>query len=62
MTFVGELLPFQPEAVNKMMIRHKMLVAYDLGLGKTVLTIAAIENLMDQGEITEPGKIGRAHV
>jgi len=41
--FVGTLLPYQPEAVDKMTERGKMLVAYDLGLGKTVLTIAAIE-------------------
>lgn len=37
--------------------REKMLVAYDLGLGKTVLTIAAIERLMDEGRITEPGLV-----
>ena len=55
MTFSGTLLPFQPEAVEKMISRKKMLVAYDLGLGKTVLTIAAIEELMDKKEITEPG-------
>ena len=35
--------------------RQSMLVAYDLGLGKTVLTIAAVERLMDEGRITEPG-------
>jgi SNF2 family DNA or RNA helicase len=34
-----------------------MLVAYDLGLGKTVLTIAAIERLMDNSEITAPGLV-----
>ena len=34
-----------------------MLVAYDLGLGKTVLTIAALERLMDEGSITSPGLI-----
>lgn len=37
--------------------RNKMLVAYDLGLGKTVLTIAAIERLMDERKISEPGLI-----
>ena len=57
MSFVGTLLPYQPEAVDKMCARSKMLVAYDLGLGKTVLTIAAIERLMDEREITEPGLI-----
>jgi SNF2 family DNA or RNA helicase len=55
MTFTGTLLPYQPEAVDAMTSRGKMLVAYDLGLGKTVLTIAALEQLMDSGDITEPG-------
>ena len=57
MTFTGTLLPYQPEAVDKMCERKKMLVAYDLGLGKTVLTIAAIERLMDERKIGEPGLI-----
>lgn len=55
--FKGTLLPYQPEAVDKMVDRHKVLVAYDLGLGKTVLTIAAVEQLMDEGKITEPGLV-----
>ena len=55
MTFKGTLLPYQPEAVDAMCERGSMLVAYDLGLGKTVLTIAAIERLMDEKKITEPG-------
>lgn len=57
MTFKGTLLPYQPEAVDRMCDRSKMLVAYDLGLGKTVLTIAAIERLMDENKIKEPGLI-----
>lgn len=57
MTFTGTLLPYQPEAVDRMISRHKVLVAYDLGLGKTVLTIAAVENLMDSGDIKEPGMV-----
>ena len=57
MSFVGTLLPYQPEAVDKMCERGKMLVAYDLGLGKTVLTIAAVERLMDERKVTEPGLI-----
>jgi len=57
LTFTGTLLPYQPEAVDRMCERKKMLVAYDLGLGKTVLTIAALERLMDEGKITEPGII-----
>lgn len=57
MTFTGTLLPYQPEAVEAMCQRGKMLVAYDLGLGKTVLTIAALEQLMDSGSVREPGII-----
>ena len=57
MSFKGSLLPYQPEAVDRMCERHKVLVAYDLGLGKTVLTIAAIERLMDEKKIKEPGLI-----
>ena len=57
MTFKGTLLPYQPEAVERMCERTKMLVAYDLGLGKTVITIAAIERLMDENKVTEPGLI-----
>ena len=57
MTFTGTLLPYQPEAVERMVERKKMLVAYDLGLGKTVLTIAAIERLRDGGKIKGPGLI-----
>ncbi len=57
MTFTGTLLPYQPEAVDRMCQRGRMLVAYDLGLGKTVLTIAAIERLMDENKIKEPGLI-----
>lgn len=57
MSFKGTLLPYQPEAVDKMCERGKVLVAYDLGLGKTVLTIAAIERLMDERKVKEPGLI-----
>ena len=57
MTFTGTLLPYQIEAVEAMVSRKRMLVAYDLGLGKTVLTIAALEELKEQGKITEPGII-----
>jgi SNF2 family DNA or RNA helicase len=56
-TFTGTLLPYQPEAVDRMCERGSMLVAYDLGLGKTVLTIAAIERLMDEERILEPGLV-----
>jgi SNF2 family DNA or RNA helicase len=55
--FTGTLLPYQVDAVETMVARKKMLVAYDLGLGKTVLTIAALEKLKEQEKITEPGII-----
>ena len=55
--FTGKLLPYQVEAVERMCEQRKMLVAYDLGLGKTVLTIAAVEQLMDEVKITEPGLV-----
>lgn len=57
MTFTGSLLPYQTPAVRKMLKRKSVLVAYDLGLGKTVLTIAAIEKLMDSYAIAEPGLV-----
>ena len=57
MSFTGTLLPYQVEAVQAMVDKHKMLVAYDLGLGKTVLTIAAIEELKAVGKIKKPGII-----
>ena len=52
--FKGKLKPYQPEAVAKMVDRKKMLVAYEMGLGKTCMTIAAVEELKDSGEITDP--------
>jgi SNF2 family DNA or RNA helicase len=57
MSFTGTLLPYQVEAVDRMRERKAMLVAYDLGLGKTVLTISALEEMMDSGDITEPGLV-----
>jgi SNF2 family DNA or RNA helicase len=49
--FKGELKPYQPEAVDRMVDRKQMLVAYEMGLGKTCMTIAAIENLKEQDEV-----------
>lgn len=54
MTFNGTLKPYQPEAVDKMVARKKMLVAYEMGLGKTCMTIAALEKLKDDGVLTKP--------
>ena len=52
--FNGTLKPYQVEAVDKMVARKKMLVAYEMGLGKTCMTIAAIEKLKENGAITKP--------
>lgn len=52
--FKGTLKPYQPEAVDKMVTRKTMLVAYEMGLGKTCMTIAAIEKLRDQKKIQGP--------
>jgi len=50
-TFVGELYPFQLEAVEKMIEARRLLVAYEMGLGKTVITIAAIEKLIEDDKV-----------
>jgi SNF2 family DNA or RNA helicase len=52
--FLGKLLPYQEDAVAHMVAQPRMLVAYDLGLGKTVITIAACERLRELGEIDGP--------
>jgi SNF2 family DNA or RNA helicase len=52
--FKGILKPYQPEAVDKMVNSKKMLVAYEMGLGKTCMTIAALEKLKEDGELTKP--------
>lgn len=49
--FTGTLKPYQVDAVAKMVATKKMLVAYEMGLGKTPMTIAAIEGLKDSGAI-----------
>jgi SNF2 family DNA or RNA helicase len=43
--FKGTLKPYQVEAVEKMVDSKRILVAYEMGLGKTPMTIAAIEEL-----------------
>lgn len=47
--FTGTLKPYQTEAVAKMVENKRMLVAYEMGLGKTPMTIAAIEKLEVEG-------------
>jgi SNF2 family DNA or RNA helicase len=43
--FKGTLKPYQTEAVKKMVSQQRILVAYEMGLGKTPMTIAAVEQL-----------------
>jgi SNF2 family DNA or RNA helicase len=50
--FVGELRPYQDAAVDRMVERGSLLMAYDQGTGKTVCAIAASEELMGEGEVT----------
>lgn len=50
--FVGELRPYQDEAVDQMVERGSLLLAYDQGTGKTVVSLAAVEELMGEGEVT----------
>lgn len=45
MAFKGNLKPYQVEAVAQMVSQKRMLVAYEMGLGKTCMTIAALEDL-----------------
>jgi SNF2 family DNA or RNA helicase len=54
-TFTGTLYPYQQESVNRMAMNMTMLVSADMGTGKTVMTEAAVEQLMEWGDITEPG-------
>lgn len=51
--FKGTLKPYQVEAVQKMVDKKKILVAYEMGLGKTPMTIAATEELRVKGEIAK---------
>jgi len=50
-TFTGTLHPYQEPAVDLIADEMKVLVAFEMGLGKTPLTIAAIELLADQGQV-----------
>jgi SNF2 family DNA or RNA helicase len=50
--FTGTLKPYQTEAVAKMVEKQRILVAYEMGLGKTPMTIAAIEDFRGRGKMT----------
>lgn len=51
MTFVGELRPYQEAASELVTTRGRCLLALDLGTGKTVVSIHAIEKLREEGKI-----------
>ncbi len=51
MTFLGELRPYQAEASALITNRGRALLALDLGTGKTVVSLHAIEKLRDRGEV-----------
>jgi SNF2 family DNA or RNA helicase len=53
MAFKGALYQFQQEAVDRMIAARCLLVAFEMGLGKTVLTIACIEQLLDEERISQ---------
>lgn len=51
MSFTGELFGFQDDAFKAMLEHRRLLLALEMGLGKTVITIAALEHLLDEGKI-----------
>jgi SNF2 family DNA or RNA helicase len=52
-TFTGTLYPFQQEAMERMVERGQMLLAMVMGAGKTPTTLACIETLLEQDEISK---------
>jgi SNF2 family DNA or RNA helicase len=50
-SFVGKLYDFQETAVQRMIDTRRILLAMEMGLGKTVVVIAAVEHLIDKEEI-----------
>lgn len=51
MTFTGELREYQKAAASLIVNRERCLLALDLGTGKTIVSIAAIEELREAGKI-----------
>jgi SNF2 family DNA or RNA helicase len=50
-SFSGKLYDFQEETVQRMIRQRRILLAMEMGLGKTVVVIAAVERLIDAEEI-----------
>lgn len=51
MSFTGTLYDFQENAVERMIDMRRILLAMEMGLGKTVVVIAAVERLIESEEI-----------
>lgn len=49
--FTGKLHPYQVDAVQRIVEDQLLLVAFSMGTGKTVLTIAAVEELFGKGSV-----------
>lgn len=49
--FTGKLHPYQHDGVNRILSDRRLLVAYSMGTGKTVMTIAAIEEMVGRGDL-----------
>lgn len=51
MALTTELHPYQKEDIQRCIDRGSMLIAYEMGLGKTVMTLAILESLFASGTI-----------
>ena len=51
MTFFGTLHPYQVDDVELMQSAMRVLLCYEMGLGKTVMSIACIEQLHEDGQV-----------
>lgn len=51
MAMTADLHPYQESGVDRMVARGSLLVAFEMGLGKTVMALAATEDLMEKGEV-----------
>lgn len=50
--FTARLHPYQDEDVDRMLDAGRMLIAYETGVGKTVVSVAVIEELIGRGDVT----------
>lgn len=56
-SFRGTLYPYQQVAHDMIVEQGRALLGFEMGLGKTPTALAAMESLMDKGEIIEPGLV-----